>query len=372
MRGHPRHHWRTTRKEPGTPPVPVDFAPGSWSAWASARALRDLRPAGHAAGPLFVAFMAETVSGIGAGRRRADGRAVPGTAPCPDRPVRDCRPKPFPGWWAPCAPAGPGLPWIWTLDPSVAAVLRGRTGGPDGELRAALLDLPRPGCPVPARIAAVAGTLAAPVSRCSCRATGHARRTGSSCDAGYLPATGDALRDAEGIDRAEVDAVVAQRLGVPRQRAPPYLLPPHCAHARRITPPAGCPSPPRGTPGRRATEPAKSCRPLPSLNRYAPEESHAQYRQRRRDRRRRPHRASARTTHATAIGELRLAAADHALVYCGFQEPDVVDLRIARAGLGRTRDGDTRRAVRAARGRPRTESTKTSRASGARSRCPST
>ncbi|WP_330301390.1 methylated-DNA--[protein]-cysteine S-methyltransferase [Streptomyces sp. NBC_00503] len=44
----------------------------------------------------------------------------------------------------------------------------------------------------------------------------------------------------------------------------------------------------------------------------------------------------ARTSHATAIGELRLAATDHALVYCGFQDPDTVDLRIARAGLTRT------------------------------------
>ncbi|MBT2472883.1 methylated-DNA--[protein]-cysteine S-methyltransferase [Streptomyces sp. ISL-66] len=51
-------------------------------------------------------------------------------------------------------------------------------------------------------------------------------------------------------------------------------------------------------------------------------------------------RSVARTTHATAIGELRLAATDHALVYCGFQDPDVVDLRIARAGLVRTPDGE--------------------------------
>ncbi|MFE2286546.1 methylated-DNA--[protein]-cysteine S-methyltransferase [Streptomyces sp. NPDC059443] len=54
----------------------------------------------------------------------------------------------------------------------------------------------------------------------------------------------------------------------------------------------------------------------------------------------------ARTTHVTAIGPLRLAATDHALVYCGFQDPDTVDLRIARAGLTPTPESERTRTPR--------------------------
>lgn len=39
------------------------------------------------------------------------------------------------------------------------------------------------------------------------------------------------------------------------------------------------------------------------------------------------------TAHTTAVGELLLAATDHVLVYCGFQDAEGVRRRITRAGL---------------------------------------
>ncbi|MEV7727456.1 methylated-DNA--[protein]-cysteine S-methyltransferase [Streptomyces sp. NPDC087917] len=46
------------------------------------------------------------------------------------------------------------------------------------------------------------------------------------------------------------------------------------------------------------------------------------------------------TTHSTAVGELLLAATDRALVYCGFQDAEVVRQRFARAGLGEVAPGE--------------------------------
>ncbi|MFK0291829.1 methylated-DNA--[protein]-cysteine S-methyltransferase [Streptomyces sp. NPDC090442] len=47
------------------------------------------------------------------------------------------------------------------------------------------------------------------------------------------------------------------------------------------------------------------------------------------------------TVRDTALGELRLAATDHALVYCGFHSADEVGRKLARAGL-REAPADTR------------------------------
>jgi methylated-DNA-[protein]-cysteine S-methyltransferase len=51
------------------------------------------------------------------------------------------------------------------------------------------------------------------------------------------------------------------------------------------------------------------------------------------------------TTHATALGELLLAATEHALVYCGFQDVATVRARIRRAGLAEGPAGEGHRVL---------------------------
>ncbi|WP_318203681.1 MGMT family protein [Streptomyces sp. SCL15-4] len=85
---------------------------------------------------------------------------------------------------------------------------------------------------------------------------------GTPCDAGHLPATGEALRAAEGVDAgraAELRRRGAVFLGSDTTR---IYCHPTCAHARRITPPHQVPFRTAREAGRAGYRACKSCRPV--------------------------------------------------------------------------------------------------------------
>ncbi|WP_308346943.1 MGMT family protein [Streptomyces sp. ISL-66] len=254
-------------QELGTPPVPVDFA------------LRILQRVGiprerydtyvrldTPAGPLFVAFTPQTVSGSalgGAGltdeRFEELHRARTGRSAIAAR-------KPFPGLVSALRTGrARTLPLdLDAVDPSDAAVLRAVRAIPYGQLRPLSWILREAGLPGTGELAAVAGTLARNPFTVLVPCHRVTYENGSPCDAGYLPATGDALRDAEGIDRAEVDQWSRSGsvfLGSDTTR---IYCHPTCAHARRITPTHRVPFATARDARRAGYRACKSCRPLPA------------------------------------------------------------------------------------------------------------
>lgn len=253
-------------QELGTPPVPVDFA------------LRILQRVGiprerydtyvrleTPAGALFVAFTPESVSGSalgGAGltaeRFEELHRARTGRSAIPAR-------KPFPGLVGALRTGrARSLPLdLDAVDPVDAAVLGAVRAIPHGQLRPLSWILREAGLPSPHALDGIPGTLARNPFTVLVPCHRVTYDNGSPCDCGYLPATGDALRDAEGIDRAEVDRWSRSGsvfLGSDTTR---IYCHPTCAHARRITPPHRVPFATAGDARQAGYRACKSCRPLP-------------------------------------------------------------------------------------------------------------
>ncbi|WP_234332246.1 Ada metal-binding domain-containing protein [Streptomyces sp. NRRL S-87] len=85
---------------------------------------------------------------------------------------------------------------------------------------------------------------------------------GAPCDAGYLPAAGEALRRAEGIDMAEVRQWSRSGAVFLGSDTTHIYCHPTCAHARRITPPHRVPFASAGEAHRAGYRACKSCRPV--------------------------------------------------------------------------------------------------------------
>lgn len=85
---------------------------------------------------------------------------------------------------------------------------------------------------------------------------------GAPCDAAYLPAAGDALRSAEGIDMAEVHRWSRSGAVFLGSDTTQIYCHPTCAHARRITPAHRVPFPNAREARRAGYRACKSCRPV--------------------------------------------------------------------------------------------------------------
>ncbi|MEU3858448.1 MGMT family protein [Streptomyces sp. NPDC028722] len=85
---------------------------------------------------------------------------------------------------------------------------------------------------------------------------------GTPCDAGHLPAVGDALRAAEGIDLLRVAELHRRGVVFLGSDTTRIYCHPTCAHARRITPPHQVPFRTAREAGRAGYRACKSCRPV--------------------------------------------------------------------------------------------------------------
>ncbi|MET7507352.1 MGMT family protein [Streptomyces albidoflavus] len=251
----------------GTPSVPEDFA------------LRVLRRVGiprerydtyvrmeTAAGVLFVASGGDRLTGaaLGAGgltaerfeelhRERTRRSAVPDLKPFPGlaTALRTGRSKALP------LDLGP-------VDAGEESVLRAVRTVPAGQLRPlswiareAGLAPGRDSEEIPALLARNPFAVLVPCHRVT-------YENGVPCDAAYLPATGDALRRAEGVDMAEVRRWSGSGAVLLGSDTTHIYCHPTCAHARRITPPHRVPFATAREARRAGYRACKSCRPLPA------------------------------------------------------------------------------------------------------------
>ncbi|MEU2893492.1 Ada metal-binding domain-containing protein [Streptomyces albidoflavus] len=251
----------------GTPPVPADFA------------LRVLRRVGiprerydtyvrmeTAAGALFVAFGADHVTGAALGiagltaerfeelhRERTRRSAVPAL-------------KPFPGL-ATALRTGrsKGLPLdLGLLDAHKESVLRAVRAVPAGQLRPLSWIAREAASPAGPESEEIPGILARNPFAVLVPCHRVTYENGVPCDAAYLPATGDALRRAEGVDMAEVRRWSGSGAVFLASDTTHIYCHPTCAHARRITPPHRVPFATARDARRAGYRPCKSCRPLPA------------------------------------------------------------------------------------------------------------
>ncbi|WP_274918236.1 Ada metal-binding domain-containing protein [Streptomyces sp. WZ-12] len=251
----------------GMPPVPADFA------------LRVLQRAGvprerydtyarldTAAGGLYVAATTEAITGaaLAAGgltperfeelhRRRTGRSAIPTT-------------KRFPGLMtalrtgrARNLPLDPG-----PADGAEAAVLRAVRAIPAGQLRPLSWIARETGLPTAGQVEPLVGLLARNplVVLVPCHRVTH--ENGVPCDAAYLPAIGDALRSAEGVDMTEVHRWSHSGTVFLGSATTRIYCHPTCAHARRITAPHRVPFADAREAHRAGYRACKSCRPLPA------------------------------------------------------------------------------------------------------------
>ncbi|WP_438484474.1 Ada metal-binding domain-containing protein [Streptomyces sp. S186] len=251
----------------GMPPLPAGFA------------LRVLRRAGiprerydtyarleTAAGGLYVAAAPEAITGavLAAGglsperfeemhRRRTGRSAIPTTKRFPGlaTALRTGRARNL--------PLDPG-----PMDEAEAAVLRAVRAIPAGQLRP-LSWIARESALPPAR---EPGTLVGLLARnplavlVPCHRVTH--DNGVPCDAAYLPAIGDALRSAEGVDMAAVRRWSHSGTVFLGSATTRIYCHPTCAHARRITSPHRVPFADAREARRAGYRACKSCRPLPA------------------------------------------------------------------------------------------------------------
>ncbi|WP_105970519.1 Ada metal-binding domain-containing protein [Streptomyces geranii] len=249
----------------GTPPAPADFA------------LRVLQRVGvprerydtyvrldSPTGGLFVAFAPENVTGsalvtpgLTAERFEESHRARTGRSAIPT-------PKPFPGLTtalrtgrAGKLPLDPG-----PLDGATAAVLQAVRAIPAGQLRPLSWVAREASARTGADTDAVVGMLARNpfVVLVPCHRVTY--ENGAPCDAAYLPAVGDALRAAEGIDMAGVRQWSHSGAVFLGSDTTHIYCHPTCAHARRITPPHRVPFATARDARRAGYRACKSCRPV--------------------------------------------------------------------------------------------------------------
>ncbi|WP_424217595.1 Ada metal-binding domain-containing protein (plasmid) [Streptomyces sp. BI20] len=250
------------------PPLPADFA------------LRVLRRAGvprerydtyasldTPAGPLFVAAAPDTVTGSALGGA--------GLTPTRFEELHRARtgrsaisvPKPFPGLVTALRTGrARNLPLdLGPEDTPTARVLTAVRTVPPGQLRPLSWIAREAGAGTtdpPPDPAALIGVLAAnpfPVLVPCHRITYD---NGAPCDAGHLPALGDALRTAEGVDMAEVRRWASGGSVFLGSATTNIYCHPTCGHARRITAPHRVPFATARDARRAGYRACKSCRPL--------------------------------------------------------------------------------------------------------------
>lgn len=254
--------------ELGTPPVPVDFA------------LRVLQHVGiprerydtyvrldSSAGGLFVAFAPKSVTGASLGiagltaerfeelhRRRTGRSAIPARKPSLPgltTALRTGRARSLP------LDLGP-------VDALEASVLQAVRVIPVGQLRPLSWIARDASLPPEQGTEAIVGALARNPLMVLIPCHRVTYEDGTPCDAAYLPATGDALRKAEGIDMNEVRQWSRSGAIFLGSDTTHIYCHPTCAHARRITPPHRVPFATAREARRAGYRACKSCRPLPT------------------------------------------------------------------------------------------------------------
>ncbi|MHA6757947.1 Ada metal-binding domain-containing protein [Streptacidiphilus sp. PAMC 29251] len=218
------------------------------------------------AGPLFVAFGPDTVTGsalgvggLSAERFEEQHRLRTGRSAIETR-------RPFPGL-APAVRTGRARALPLDLGPS--GTLEARVYGavraiPGGQLRPLSWLVREAVLPAEQSLEALTGVLARNPFMVLVPCHRVTYENGTPCDAAYLPQIGDALRAAEGMDLTEVRRWSSSGMVFLGSDTTHIYCHPTCSHARRITVPHRVPFATAHDARRAGYRACKSCRPLPA------------------------------------------------------------------------------------------------------------